>query len=74
MTATEQQHHAGENEAEQREWHKDDDRHLQRFADAVARFVDLSPEAQVPPLPRRGGEVHARAAVRMGGAAGGRRG
>lgn len=44
--ATDQQHHPGETEKEQQEWHKDDDRHLQRFADAIARFVEMSPETQ----------------------------
>mmetsp|Transcript_34923 Transcript_34923/g.54588 ORF Transcript_34923/g.54588 Transcript_34923/m.54588 type:complete len:387 (+) Transcript_34923:172-1332(+) len=35
-----------ETAAEQHEWRKDDDRHLQRFAEAVQRFAELTPELQ----------------------------
>eukprot|EP00287_Rhodomonas_sp_CCMP768_P003371 CAMPEP_0196727950 /NCGR_PEP_ID=MMETSP1091-20130531/8791_1 /TAXON_ID=302021 /ORGANISM="Rhodomonas sp., Strain CCMP768" /LENGTH=538 /DNA_ID=CAMNT_0042070637 /DNA_START=56 /DNA_END=1672 /DNA_ORIENTATION=- len=46
VMATEKEHHPGESETEQKEWHKDDDRHLQRFADAIARFIEMMPETQ----------------------------
>ena len=41
-----EQHGAHESEATAHEWRKDDDRHLQRFADAVQRWTEMSEEAK----------------------------
>eukprot|EP00286_Rhodomonas_abbreviata_P028122 CAMPEP_0181312580 /NCGR_PEP_ID=MMETSP1101-20121128/13774_1 /TAXON_ID=46948 /ORGANISM="Rhodomonas abbreviata, Strain Caron Lab Isolate" /LENGTH=374 /DNA_ID=CAMNT_0023419443 /DNA_START=184 /DNA_END=1305 /DNA_ORIENTATION=+ len=46
VSAQEGEHRVAEAEAAQKEWRKDDDRHLQRFADAISRFVELLPENQ----------------------------
>ena len=41
-----EQHGAHESEGTAHEWRKDDDRHLQRFADAVQRWTEMSEEAK----------------------------
>jgi hypothetical protein len=44
--AVEEEHQPHESESKAHEWRKDDDRHLQRFADAVQRWTELSEEAK----------------------------
>jgi len=42
----EETHAAHESQEQAHEWRKDDDRHLQRFADAVQRWNEMTPEAR----------------------------